>query len=49
MEEANITLARAALALNCEQANLQFVSLHFQNYQDSTVRRLFPPSKEFRF
>ena len=49
MEEANIKLARAALALNCGHANLQFVYLHFQNYQDSTVRRLFPASKEFRF
>ena len=30
MEEANISLARAALALNCKQAILQFVSYSFK-------------------
>ena len=30
MEEANITLARAAFALNCGQANLQFISYIFK-------------------
>jgi hypothetical protein len=44
MEEANINLARAALALNCGQANLQVVSYTFktikiEQYVDCSLRK----------